>query len=318
MVFRAGQRLASVAVRFPPLPDTGLYGFESLQQFEGAVLLLVAMADGDSHTFGSAVLVEKGIALAAGHVIQHHADQGHFEGDWVMYAFGPATNGMHCWAVAGITFSAVGYIAVLTLHYAADMGEELKLHYFEMSARLPRVGEIVTALGFRSLEPIIGADPDVGLEPAEGLFLGSSGPVLDVWPGGRDRLIAPRPCFAADLRTVGAMSGGPVLDSRGKVVGIVTSSNDDGDGDAYTLSTMIWDGLGIKVVALWPPHAFWPQEPTALISLADVEDGWRLHWSDDGAQYRYQGGGDGPDATLYAPFDPAPDPLTAFSRNSQS
>lgn len=310
MQFEAGQAVECLPCRFPPLQDPGLFGFEDLRHFEGAVLILVGLANGESHTFGSAVLVEKGIGLAAGHVIREHQDQGDFDAEnWAMYAFGPASSGTHCWIVSHISFSPEGDVAVLSLQYAAEMANPLKLFYWEVSARLPEVGEVVTAVGFRSAAAVGRADPEAGIDPCNGMFLASSGPVTDVWPAGRDRIMAPRPCFAATLTTVGAMSGGPVLNADGRVIGIVTASTDaSGEAPAYTLCTLVWDGLFTPVGPTWPPHGWWSPELEALRDRLDVEDGWRLHWSVDGRQFRYQATGASPEPDLYAPFAPLDDP----------
>ncbi len=303
MDLRLGQKLGLREVLFPPLALEGLNAFELLRTLEGAVLILASFALGESHVYGSAVLVGPGIALAAGHVIEEHQAKGHLTApDPALYAFGPAGERTHAWIVSEIKYNSVGDVAVLVMQYAADMPDDLEIHYFATCARLPEISERVTAIGFRPVNALRLADPETReLGLLEGTFLTSSGPISDLWPLGRDALL-PRPSFAAQLTTVGAMSGGPVLNAQGKLIGIVSRSIDAFEEEpAVTSATMIWDGLFEPIAGQWPPK-FWPAEATPLADLINPEDRWRLHWSVETMKFRYQANGDAPDPSLYAPF----------------
>lgn len=291
MELRIGQKFSIEALLLKPWPEDGLNIVESLATFRGALLTLAAFGGGNSYTYGSAVLIAPGIAVAAGHVIQEHRSDGLFESDFAMYAFGIAEQGMTAWLVTEYVYSEDGDIAVLTLAYSCEMPIKMTLAHYAVSARLPVIGERVTAVGFRPREGKRVIEAGNHLPDLHGTFLLSSGPVLEVWEAGRDSVMAPRPCFAAELATVGAMSGGAVLDSTGHMIGIVTSSVDDGAAP-YTMATMVWDALTTKIEPVWPPE-YW-HGPDFLMNLIKPVDGWRLTWSESEERWWYQADGEGP------------------------
>lgn len=291
MALRIGQNFSIEELLLKPWPEDGLKVVGSLAAFRGALLTLGAFGGGASYTYGSAVLIAPGIAVAAGHVIHEHRSDGLFKGDFAMYAFGIAEQGMTAWQVTEYAHSEVGDIAVLTLAYSCELPIEMTIAHYAVSARLPVIGERITAIGFRPREGKRVIEPGNHLPDLHGSFLMSSGPVLEVWGGGRDSVMAPRPCFAAGLATVGAMSGGAVLDSTGHLIGIVTSSNDDGSAP-YTMVTMVWDALTTQIDPVWPPK-YW-HGPDFLMNLIKPVDGWRLTWSEPDERWWYQTGDKGP------------------------
>ncbi|WP_454885355.1 S1 family peptidase [Sphingomonas oryzagri] len=286
MEMAVGQKISIEQLLLRPWQEGGLKTVEELSTFHGALLVLGGFGGGWSYTYGSAVPVAPGIAVAAGHVIHQHQRDGFFDDETsAMYAFGVTPQGATAWLVIALSYSDEGDIAVLTLAYACQMPREMRIAHYAVSARLPVAGEMVTAVGFRPREGQRIIEPGEQLPDLHGTFLLSSGPVLDVWGSGRDKVVAPRPCFAAALATVGAMSGGAVLNADGHMIGIVTSSLEN-PTEPYTIATMIWDALVTEIEPIWPPD-YWKGR-AALRDLIDPEDGWRLQWSHQEESWRYQ------------------------------
>ena len=100
----------------------------------------------------------------------------------------------------------------------------------------------------------------------------STGPIEDRYLSGIPRIGAP--CFAANVFSVGATSGGPVFDETGYVIGIVSESigNDDSD-DTVTLVSLIWPAVLFEFEGVYPQGMF----PLGS-RLRDhyVRDGWRV------------------------------------------
>jgi serine protease Do len=61
---------------------------------------------------------------------------------------------------------------------------------------------------------------------------GSIGRVTEILPGGREH--RPWPTFAVDSHWPGGMSGGPVFNQDGEVIGLVSSSDEPGSDNAQS------------------------------------------------------------------------------------
>jgi len=61
------------------------------------------------------------------------------------------------------------------------------------------------------------------------------GHIKEVHPEGRDRVMLPGPCYRTDMKIEHGASGGPVMNSKGKVIGI-NSTGFDGTKDFYVSS----------------------------------------------------------------------------------
>lgn len=94
----------------------------------------------------------------------------------------------------------------------------------------PKVGDTVLAVGYPELDIRSMAGEDVARYLEEGMF-GVYGKVTNIFPNGRDRS-HPTPVFEVEADWRPGMSGGPVFNSDGEVIGIVSYSLPPGDGQA--------------------------------------------------------------------------------------
>jgi len=98
----------------------------------------------------------------------------------------------------------------------------------------PAIGEPVFALGFPELDFKPLHVEEVARYLSEGMF-GAYGLITDLHPEGRSKT-NPTPVFETDAHWPSGMSGGPVFNRRGNVVGVVSRSlepSDDGGGVGY-------------------------------------------------------------------------------------
>jgi hypothetical protein len=101
------------------------------------------------------------------------------------------------------------------------------------------LGERLWAFGYRHN----------GLEDAAALVtpLVTSGLVTAVYPQGRGEFM-PASCIELDMDTLGGMSGGPVVNAAGELVGIVSTSIEG--GPSYV--TLVWHTLRFKIRSTLP------------------------------------------------------------------
>lgn len=111
-----------------------------------------------------------------------------------------------------------------------------------LQVALPLIGERLWAFGYRHgmLQ-----DTTAHITP-----LVTSGVVTAAFPQGRGERM-PSACVEVAMDTKGGMSGGPVVNAKGDLVGIVSSSIDG--GPSYV--TLIWEALRLRVSSRLPSHA---------------------------------------------------------------
>jgi hypothetical protein len=260
----------------------------------GALLAVQSLSNGRSHVWGTAFLIAPGLAVTAAHVVRAYEDCGHFRGDaGALMALGLAEPISQIWYVDHIYIGDTGDLAILRLTYGAKLPPRLTLTPLEMSAVMPSVGDVVTTMGFASAEESTAFDVEAGeIEGGGTSLLVSVGRVIDVYRFGRDRVMAPRACFAAEVESVGAMSGGPVLNADGRVIGFITSSIEPtSTALGVTLFSMIYDALLAEVQPTWPV-GYWPPKGGLVKDLIEAEQSWRVVRDAARGVWDYLGGAD--------------------------
>jgi S1-C subfamily serine protease len=106
----------------------------------------------------------------------------------------------------------------------------------------PQLGERLWATGYRQTERS---------ECATLSMFNTSGCVTGVHLEGRgSRLLGP--CIEVAMETYGGMSGGPVFNEDGRLIGIVSSGIASDDARGPTFVSLIWPALVAEVDAGWP------------------------------------------------------------------
>jgi S1-C subfamily serine protease len=111
-------------------------------------------------------------------------------------------------------------VADVSVLRTQELQEEL--HTFRVSPVPPKVGDRVVAVGFPKLDVIQGGRLEVAKLIEEGMSA-SYGTVTELHPDGRDRANQ-TPVFEVETHWPSGMSGGPVFNRDGHVVGIVSRS----------------------------------------------------------------------------------------------
>jgi hypothetical protein len=143
------------------------------------------------------VIVGPGIALTAAHIAKEMQGRG-FLGDagGQLLAVGVHADRVELWRADSIT-GVGGDLSLLTLiRTTASPGPQradpVKFSVAKMDARMPRLGERVSLIGFKAAEVTFKMAAPLGLS-----LLGSVGAVTDVYPITRDAYALPNPSTAS-------------------------------------------------------------------------------------------------------------------------
>lgn len=250
--------------------DDGIGSLGSLHQAGNSIIAIGGFVGGRLHAMGSGVMVAPGLALTATHVMTEFSKKS----GPVFCTFLP-NGGMRAWlpyesnaAVGHSDF--VGFarhervltsdLTLVSCVLTSDAHEQHPLMMAPLELELPLPGRRLWAVGFREGELASNA---TGIIP----FI-SSGLVTACYPHGRGSNLAST-CIEVRMDTVGGMSGGPVFNADGRVVGIVSTSFGGDDGLGPTYVTLIWDAMRLAVRAPWP-RGSWPTEDTDFFKARDL------------------------------------------------
>lgn len=224
----------------------GIAPMGSLHEAGDALVAVAQLNDNGTIILGSGVMIGPGLLLTATHVLDEFPRSGPppafltFLPDaargWLPRDFsnlsGPSSFDESRRKHSDLT--------LLSCTLNSDAHERYPLTLAPLQMALPLIGERLWAFGYRH-----GAlDDDVAaITP-----LVSSGCVTATYPHGRGDHM-PASCVEVAMDTKGGMSGGPVVNVNGDLVGIVSSSYEGGP----TYVTLIWDALRLRIKSTMSP-----------------------------------------------------------------
>lgn len=135
-------------------------------------------------------------------------------------------------------------LTAIGCHVSGNQPKQTIHHCLELSTRFPVIGEKLYTLGFVEHSKRRWRGGPIRLEVYE-----SAGTVIDVYPKGRGQM-PPGPCFAIDSGATGGMSGAPVFDQAGLVMGVLTSGSDDSQ-NGYSIVSSVSPVLDHKITQTW-------------------------------------------------------------------
>ena len=235
----------------PPSTATAVQDWASLD----GILLAVTFSDlAFNRIEGSAIVVAPGIALCAAHVIEPHLEA-MVEGHEAATCFGIIASGLQIWRVRKVTIVPHSDLAILGLELASALQSGTTLFQSAITTRMPKLGERVTIFGFRASEEAFErVAPDAPVFGAS--LLVCAGEVIDRHLTRRDSVMLPFPVLAVACPTWGGMSGGPVSDCSGRVLGLLSSSvtGDQSEGPSYV--SLLLPALSAPFEGGWPAPLF--------------------------------------------------------------
>lgn len=241
--------------------EDGIGPMESLHQAGDSIIAVATMTDQGITVVGSGVMIGPGLMLTASHVLDEFPQEGTGP---VCLTFLPGA--VRAWLPCGRTTatgassfapnrSKVSDLTLVSCGLNSEAHEEFPLVLAPVQLALPLIGERLWAFGYRHGDILDGA---ALLTP-----LVTSGVVTGCYPQGRGERM-PSTCIEVEMDAMGGMSGGPVVNDDGWLVGIVSSSFEGGP----TYVTLVWDAIRLSVGGA--PTNLWPEGEADLIVGRDL------------------------------------------------
>lgn len=232
---------------------------------QNGILLALSFRDDEGHhTYGSGVMVGPGLALCAAHVLLEHDFYSKLQRDEAtLVVQAPLSGGgMLLWTVLRISLVPGSDLAILSMALTSRYPVDRCFMTAWLTTRMPVLGDVLTVTGLSaSGDGTEAVASNTRIEMAPQCKLGR---VIDRYPNGRDRHL-PGPCLAVECAVPGGTSGGPVFDSRGYLIGILSTSY---DGAEVSFVSHLWPALvRAQACPVWPPSPYKHPAPGTLLYL---------------------------------------------------
>lgn len=237
---------------------------------------------------GSGIMIAPGLCLTATHVIDEAE-----ENPFVLLAY-PSESSMRIWTPINFgtaIFHKNDYCNLKPEHKYSDVSvlsclpfsnfQDTVPHYYSyMEVDIPKIGERLWAVGYRELSNKNGI-PEIG-------FFITSGLVEEQFIQGRGSFIQGA-CIQVAMKSLGGMSGGPVFNKSGNIVGVISTcleGEEDEDNKGPTFVTLIWPVLISEIYAR-RSEDLWTNKKGKLLDIQNkvlgsanlCDDGFTLKFS---------------------------------------
>lgn len=231
--------------------------------FEGALLSVHIGDDSQSEGLGSAALIAPGLAVTAQHVFEGY-DARAQAGEVHSFCVGHRQDGADFWRVTHVVSMDDTDIAFLYLELASAMPPD-GFHQFGVTTRSPRVGELLTIVGFRFETGTRNVSPLLA-----GVLLESQGRVEEVSVDDNGGWL-PFPYVQVACGTRGGMSGGAVFDEHLRLVGVLSKGLTTHDGTGPSVAAWMLAAFNTELAVPWPPGLHPQGESMVCLPAIDIE-----------------------------------------------
>jgi hypothetical protein len=211
---------------------------------------------------GTGVVIATNLILTAKHVLEDFTRKWKLKTDkgvqiadnfniWVVFISSNPGELYHVYEVANAYINPYSDLVVFHLDSFDRTGQNQNWKQSKLSLTLPQIGQRVVAFGFPKSKVELNRRPDghvdikVNDEPSV-----SVGEILEVYPEKRDSSMLTFPSIRINARLDGGMSGGPVFNDDGELIGIVCSSYDISDTDDHlSYVTLLWPVMATPMLS---------------------------------------------------------------------
>ncbi len=220
------------------------------------VLPLLAEQSGDYQPIGSCVVVGGGIALTAKHVVEaswrcfeytRNPRVGQIGSHYITaFQYLEEHDATATWSVRCIDMSPDSDLAILTLTPQNNIAHQTTPTCFPIDLNPPNVGDSVTAFGYAEQATRF---VQHGNDEYELAAITAPGVVRQVHAIRRDNGILNFPCFMTDAPFDHGMSGGAVVNSTGRLIGLISTSLPPSkpEEEHASYAALLWPAFGIRM-----------------------------------------------------------------------
>lgn len=170
--------------------------------------------------------------------------------------------GLLLWTVLRVALVPDSDLAVLSMTLSSRYPADKRFMTASLTTRMPALGDVLTVTGLSATGD--GTEAIASNTRIEMTTQCKLGRVIDRYPNGRDRHL-PGPCLAVECAVPGGTSGGPVFDSRGYLVGLLSASY---VGPEISYVSHLWPALvRAQACPVWPPGPYKLPAPGTLLHL---------------------------------------------------
>lgn len=257
----------------------------------GTLLAVVISTGTIDRIEGTAVVVAPGVALCAAHVVKPHWSDIGNSGKSMNCVGAIDEERLQLWTVRHITLVGSSDLAILEMELKSPFENGGTLSQVAMSTRLPAVDEKLSLVGLRASAEGFERQAD-GIRRFSLSVIAAAGPVTAQYLNGRDRSMMPWPALEVDCPSWGGMSGGPVFDASGKLIGLLSSSFTATELEGPSYVSLVFPALVSRLKGTgWPAGVNAALKPLIELELCDVDrrNALRIHeeFPDGSASYFY-------------------------------
>jgi hypothetical protein len=210
---------------------------------------------------GTGVVIATNLILTAKHVLEDFASKWQLKCEkdvlvaedfniWVVFISSNPNELYHVYEVANAYINPYSDFALFHLDSFDKAGKNQNWKQSKLCLTLPQIGQRVVAFGFPKSKVELDKRPDgqvdIKLDDEPSVSVGE---ILEVYPEKRDSYLLPFPSIRINARLDGGMSGGPVFNDHGELIGIVCSSYDMVECDEYlSYVSLLWPLMATPMI----------------------------------------------------------------------
>jgi len=263
-----GFNLKFASKLFPAPMITGSRVIKDWHIFDGAVVCLMIWGRDYFAIQGSGVMIAPGVAMVARHTYDELIEnlKNGPEQSLVARVVSFTKDKALFWDVERTAIGDGLDIALLSVKPASDLPTDATYRIARVSTRQQAVGDRVVMVGFRPIkDPFENGTDDQNIQVYCRIGVGH---ITQIFPEGRpqsNRDMRNLSVFEVNCETIGSMSGGPVFDESGHLIGLLTYGM---TGQQLSYVSPFTNAWGIELDTRWPNGLYRPGIP--LIEILKI------------------------------------------------